>query len=202
MLRWCQALCFEAARRAGFDVGVLIAVAAPRGGHRFACGAECRASPELSSASWLKYNLLVERDTRSLPRVFVEYANLLDDWRREIARISAALAIDLSTRDEDAIEDFLTPDLRHQQHSGPAPELFGTDWTSTVYEALCAAARDEHRDEDELALDRVLHTYRASERGFRTASEDYRDHFYNNHVLLRPSLTNLIRAVVSAAHPR
>ncbi len=56
---------------------------------------------------WLKYNLLAERNTRALPRVFVDYANLLEDWRREVKRISAALAIDLSTRNESAIEQFL-----------------------------------------------------------------------------------------------
>ena len=39
-----------------------------------------------------------------MPHVFVDYANLLDNWRREMKRISAALAIDLNTRDEGAIE--------------------------------------------------------------------------------------------------
>ena len=127
---------------------------------------------------WLKYNLLAERHTRGLPRVFVEYANLLDDWRREIKRISAALAIDLNTRDEGAIEEFLTPDLRHQRYCGPVTEPFGTDWISAVYEVLRAAARDEPWDES--ALDRVFEAYRASEHGFRTALEDFRKDFRNN----------------------
>jgi len=109
-----------------------------------------------------------------LPRVFVEYANLLDDWRREIKRISAALAIDLTTRDEGAIAEFLEPDLQRQRHSGPVTEPFGTDWISTVYDALCAAARDEPWDGS--ALDHVFEAYRASEHDFRTASEDFRDH--------------------------
>ena len=120
---------------------------------------------------WLKYTLLAERHTRGLPRVFVEYANLLDDWRREVKRISAALAIDLNTRDEGAIDEFLTPDLRRQRHCGPVTEPFGTDWISAVYEALRAAARDEPWDES--ALDRVFEAYRASEHGFRTAFEDF-----------------------------
>ena len=54
-----------------------------------------RAQPELSCALWLKYNLLAERQTRGMRRVFVEYANLLGNWRQEIARISTALSIDL-----------------------------------------------------------------------------------------------------------
>ena len=81
-----------------------------------------------------------------MPRVFVEYANLLEDWRREIKRISAALAIDLDTRDEGAIDEFLTPNLRHHRNCGPVTEPFGADWMSAAYEALGAAARDEPWD--------------------------------------------------------
>ncbi|MGO9549544.1 sulfotransferase family protein, partial [Mycobacterium sp.] len=157
---------FEAARLAGLDIAVVIPVRHPQ--EVTASGAAAlRASPELSSALWLKYNLLAERHTRALPRVFVDYANLLDDWRREITRISAALAIDLNTRDEGAIEEFLTPDLQRQRHCGPVTDRFGTDWMSAVYEALRAAARDEPWDGS--ALDRVFEAYRASEHDFRTA---------------------------------
>ena len=175
---------FEAARLAGFDIAVVIAVRHPQEVIA-SLAARNRASPELASALWLKYNLLAERHTRALPRVFVEYANLLDDWRREIKRISAALAIDLNTRDEGAIEEFLTPDLRRQRHCGPVTEPFGTDWISAVYEALRAAARDEPWDGS--ALDRVFEAYRASEHGFRTAFEDFhRLHKLNR--LIRPSI--------------
>ena len=97
--------------------------------------------PDLSSALWLKYTLLAERHTPNLPRVFVDYANLLDDWRRGIKRISAALAIDLNTRDEGAVEEFLRPDQRHQRHCGRVTEPFGTDWISAVYETLRGSAR-------------------------------------------------------------
>ena len=154
---------FEAARLAGFDIAAVIAVRHPQEVIA-SLAAHSPASPEFSSALWLKSNLLAERHTRSVPRVFVEYANLLDDWRREIKRISAALAIDLNTRDEGAIEEFLKPDLRRQRHSGPVTEPFGTDWMSAVYEALCGAARDEPWDGS--ALDRVFEAYRASEHGF------------------------------------
>ena len=162
---------FEAARLAGFDVAAVIAVRHPQeviaSLGKFGAG----ASPELSGALWLKYILLSERYTRGLPRVFVEYANLLDDWRREVKRISAALAIDLNTQDEGAIEEFLRQDLHRQRHCGPVTALFGADWISAVYEALGAAARDEPWDGS--ALDRVFEAYRASEHDFRTAFEDY-----------------------------
>jgi hypothetical protein len=190
---------FEAARRAGFDIATVIAMRHPQEVIA-SLAARDEASPELASALWLKYNLLAERHTRALPRVCVEYANLLDDWGWEITRISAALAIDLNTRDEGAIEEFLKPDLRHQRHCGPVTDLFGTDWMSTVYEALRAAARDEPSDGS--ALDHVFEAYRASEHDFRTAFEDFRDHFNFNSVLRRPFIAKLIRAVnVSLSRP-
>ena len=120
-------------------------------------------------------------------------------WRREIKRISAALAIDLNARDEGAVEEFLQPDQRRQRHCGPVTEPFGTDWISAVYEALCAAARDEPWDGS--ALDRVFEAYRASEYGFRRAFEDSH-RFYRLNRLLRPSIQKLIYEVQAMAHGR
>jgi hypothetical protein len=189
---------FEAARLAGFDSVAVIAVRHPQ--EVIASLAKrTPASPELSGALWLKYTLLAERHTRGLPRVFVEYANLLDDWRREITRISAALAIDLNTRDEGAIEEFLKQDLHRQRRCGPVTELFGTDWISTVYEALRAAARDEPWDGP--ALDRVFEAYRASEHDFRTVFEDFH-RFRRLNRLFRPSILKLNYEVLALAHRR
>ncbi|WP_373121604.1 sulfotransferase family protein [Mycobacterium marinum] len=186
---------FEAVRQVGFDAVAVIAVRHPQDVIA-SVAALNRTSPELSSALWLKYNLLAERDTRGMPRVFVQYANLLEDWRREVKRISVTLGIDLSTRDEGAIDGFLTPDLRHQRHSGPVTDRFGTDWVSSLYEALCAAARDEVLDGP--LLDRIFEAYRASEHDFRTAFEDFRHN--HNGVLFRPSITKLINEVVATTH--
>jgi hypothetical protein len=191
---------FEAARRAGFDVATVIAVRHPQEVIE-SLAARDRATPELASALWLKYSLLAERQTRDLPRVFVGYANLLDDWRREIGRISAALDIDLDTQDELAIEEFLKPGLRRQQVRGEATDLFGTDWMSRAYKALRAAARDETLDES--TLDRVFEAYRISEHDFRTAFEDFRGHFSLNSALLRavfrPSIAKRLRGVFALA---
>lgn len=182
---------FDAARQAGFDIAVVVALRHPQEVIA-SVAASRRLSPELPhalpSAMWLKYNLLAERSTRGVPRVFVEYANLLEDWRREIKRISAALGIDLASRDEGVIDEFLTRDLHRNRDYGPVTEPFGTDWVSAVYQAAQAAARDEPWQES--ALNRVYDAYRASERAFRTAfkdfSEDFRDQMPPpNAVLLR-----------------
>ena len=189
---------FEAARLAGFNVMAVVAVRHPQE-VTASFAAAVRASPEFASALWLKYSLLAERDTRGLPRVFVEYANFVEDWRREVKRISVALAIDLDTRDEGAIEEFLKPDLHRQRHCGPVAEPFGADWISAVYEALRAAARDEPLDES--ALDRVYEAYRASEHGFRTAFKDFH-RFRKLFRLLRPAIVKLILEVFAMAHRR
>ncbi len=188
---------FEAARLAGFDVGAVIVVRHPQEVIP-SWSAHVGASPELANALWLKKNLLAERHTRAVPRVFVEYANLLEDWRREVKRISTALAVDLDSRNEGAIEEFLTPDLRRKRHCGEITELFGTDWNSTVYQTLSAASRDEPWDQS--ALDNIFEAYRASEHGFRTALSDYRG--LRKRVWFRPAMMKLVGEVSALAHRR
>lgn len=189
---------FEAARLAGFDVVTVVAVRHPK--EVIASVAKRSAAlPEVSNVLWLKLNLLAERHTRGMPRVFVEYANLLEDWRREMKRVSVALGIDLDTRDEIAIEEFLKPNLHHQQHSGPATDLFGTDWISSVYEALGATARDEPFAES--VFDDVFEAYRVSERDFRAVFDGFQRLDKMNRYF-RPSVMKMIYEVRAIANRR
>ena len=197
-------LWFEAARLAGYEVAAVIAVRHP---------AECissvqnrarrqnyvRASPELVSAWWLKYTLLAERDTRDVRRVFVEYSNLLQDWRREVKRISTTLEIDFERYDKDAIEAFLSPELRHHRLAGPVMEPFGPNWISPTYHAMSRAARDEPWDSAE--LDRVFEEYRASERGFQAAFADFR-RFHNVDRFLWPPLVRVTLGALAIINGR
>jgi len=195
---------FEAARLAGFDPVAVIAVRHPAEviaslDKRASRQNYVRASPALTSAGWLKNTLLAERDTRGFPRAFVDYANLLENWRREVKRVATTLEIDLHSPDERAIDDFLESDLRHHRRSGPVPEPFGTDWIGTVYAAMSAAARDEPWDA--LELDRVFESYQASEEGFRTAFDGYR-RYRNMNRFLHPSLVKLGLGALALAHRR
>jgi hypothetical protein len=189
---------FEAARLAGFDIATVIAVRDPK--EVIASEANRSAAlPEVSNALWLKENLLAEADTRTVPRVFVEYANLVEDWRREMKRISAALGINLDTRDETAIEESFKPSLHHQGHSVPVPDVFGADWISSVYEALSAAARDEPLDQP--ALDRAFEGYRTSEHNFRAVFAGFqRLDKMNRHI--RPSVMMWLYEVRAIASRR
>lgn len=193
-------LWFEAARQVGFDVAAVIAVRHPQ--EVVASAAKyVDTSPELSSALWLKYNLLAERHTRGIPRVFVEYGNLLDDWHREVKRVAATLEIDLDTADESAIEEFLTPELRRQRYGGPVADHFGADWISAVYEALRGAAQDDPLHV--ATLDRVFESYQAGERDFRMAFTDF--HARTNSMLrrvFRPFIVKRILEVAAMVHRR
>lgn len=191
-------LWFDAARQAGFDVASVIAVRHPQEVIS-SIVKSWHVSPALASALWLKCNILAERNTRGVPRVFVDYANLLDDWRREMKRISTELPVELHTRDEDAIEEFLTPGLHRHRHCGPVTDLFGADWISLVYKALREAAQDDPLDMS--TLDRVFASYRESERDFRTAFEDF--HGLSNSVLFRifrPVIARPVMEALAMAH--
>lgn len=191
-------LWFDAARQAGFDVASVIAVRHPQEVIS-SIVKSWHVSPALASALWLKCNILAERNTRGVPRVFVDYANLLDDWRREVKRISTELPVELDTQDEDAIEKFLTPGLHRQRHRGPVTDLFGADWISLVYETLREAAQDDPLDMS--TLDRVFASYRESERDFRKAFEDF--HGLSNSVLFRifrPVIARPVMEVLAMAH--
>lgn len=193
-------LWFEAARQVGFDVAAVIALRHPQ--EVVASAAKyVQTSPELSSALWLKYNLLAERHTRGMPRVFVDYANLLDDWHREVKRIATTLDIDLDTAEESAIEEFLTPELRRQRYCGPVADHFGSDWISAVYEALRGAAQDDPLHVS--TLDRVFESYQAGERDFRMAFTEF--HTRTNSVVrrvFRPFIVKPILEVAAIVHRR
>jgi len=80
----------EAAKRSEFEIKVIIPNRHP---YEVAASLATRdgASADLSDVLWLKANFLAERASRALPRIFVNYADLLSDWRTQVKRIEAAL---------------------------------------------------------------------------------------------------------------
>ena len=165
---------FEASLRGGFGVKIVVPVRHPDE-VALSLAARGGASPELCSVLWLKYNLLAERKSRGFPRVFVEYANVLADWRRETRRIADRLAIELRIDDEAAVDAYVDRDLRRQRRRGEASNHFGEEWTARVYAALSTAARDAPVDTE--AMDAVFAAFSASERTFRLSLDDFRAKF-------------------------
>jgi hypothetical protein len=65
---------------------------------------------------WLRHVLDAELDTRVIPRSFVRYGDLLNDWKAVAARISADVGVEWSRTPEvtdAAMAAFLRRDLRH-----------------------------------------------------------------------------------------
>lgn len=166
----------EAATREGYAPKALIALRCPgevassisAGTNVFHRGVMASLAPpgtsiETIHAFWLKTNLLAERHTRNVPRAVIEYPNLLSDWRKEVARISGALEVDLYA-DEPAIDSFLTPKLHRQRSNGVAVERFCYSWVTRVYATLFAAARDAPFDTN--SLDEVYDAYSLAARTF------------------------------------
>lgn len=83
-------------------------------------------APEKSVLVWSAYMLAAEAYTRDLPRAFTAYDALLSDWRGEVRRIEAAHGAPLPKLTEAAgrkIDEFLTPDLRHNAGDGGLADL-------------------------------------------------------------------------------
>jgi hypothetical protein len=165
---------FDAARREGFAIKAVIPVRHPK---EVAASLASRdmMSAELSMLLWLKYNLLAERDTRALPRVFVHYTDLLDNWRRVVGRISRVLGVEFSNIDETAIADFLSRDLHRQRHSSQPVENVGPFALGQIYDAMLGATRDAPLDLG--SLDRILQTYWACVRVMEVAFGEFQNRF-------------------------
>jgi hypothetical protein len=165
---------FEATIRAGFTLKTVIPVRHP---DEVAASLAARdgVSPELSSLLWLKYNLLAEHHSRPFRRVFVDYPKLVEDWRREITRIASALALPFLEFDEAGIDQFVSADLYRQRVARRPVDFLSQAWTSEVYALLSAAARDERLDTQ--VLDAIFGALKASEYAFRTAVDEFREHF-------------------------
>lgn len=97
---------------------------------------------------WLDHVLCAEQATRSRPRCFLAYDDLVYDWGSAVARLDRDLGLDLGTGAERAAEtiaSFLSADLRKQRRS--AEELESRPdvplAVKETYRWCLGAARDE-----------------------------------------------------------
>ncbi|WP_126315818.1 sulfotransferase family protein [Mycobacterium neumannii] len=180
-----------AARQAGYRPVAVLPIRHPAPVISSMTKLDVKPSPELAAALWLKYTLLAERHTRDLPRLFVNYGNLLNDWRSEVKRIASRLDIDLRP-DTDAVDEFLSPSSA--EHVS-LPQLCGTDWIETVYRMLHDAAVYD-APVNTPALDAILTEYRACERDMNTALADAR-RLSSMQRFFPPGVTALLRELAA-----
>lgn len=175
----------EAAHREGLDPRVVIVVRDPQQVHASlnsfpSVKPQGRTSQQYVNALWLKYNLLAERGSRGVPRVFVSYAKLVHHWRAEMRRIAEALSLDL-TANEAAIDHFLDPALQHQRHSEPVLDTFANSWMSRVHTIFSGAT--EGRPVETQVLDDVLQAYTETVGAFRMVLDEASEGFNAQQVL-------------------
>ena len=97
---------------------------------------------------WCAYMLAAEAYSRDLPRAFVGYEALLNDWRGQVTRIETAHGAPLPKMTKQAarqIDQFLSPDLRHNAAEGDLTALgWPGELTARVFSWFeAAAAGDE-----------------------------------------------------------
>lgn len=112
---------------------------------------------EKSVLVWSAYMLAAEAYTRDLPRAFTAYDALLSDWRSEARRIEAAHGAPLPKLTEAAgrkIDQFLTPDLRHNASEGGLAAL---GWAGQIAQDVLGWFEEKAAggDPDRAALDRA-----------------------------------------------
>jgi len=89
---------------------------------------------------WLRHMLEAEAGSRAMPRAFLGYDDLVDDWRAVADRLAATLGIDWPVDPEaaaPAIAAFLSGDLRHH---APDPDAPLPAWAAEGWAALAALA--------------------------------------------------------------
>lgn len=134
-------------------------------------------SPGRSILIWLEHVLRAERQTRGLPRLFVNFDDLLADWRRFAARFEAIgikpSALDFASRIE--IESFLSDSIRHHkfQCSDITNDLSLPDWVRNTYVSFEGAARSGD-EPDAALLDGAFFQFDLARRLFNDVVRDHK----------------------------
>jgi hypothetical protein len=97
--------------------------------------------PQRSALLYVAHMLDAEFNTRNHSRVFVEYDDLLQDWRRVIQQIESGLDIDIFAGHGDStrcarVDAFITKELNHFSNQQPKPAGLAIDLAIEVYDLL------------------------------------------------------------------
>ena len=124
-------------------------------------------NPSLAQLLWLRYGLDAEAQTRDVPRVYVAYDDLVQQWRPAVQRITEGLQglvfPRLSTSAVMDIDAFLSPELRH--HSSATARATAPAFSAWVQEAdaiFLRWSRGQEQPDDRERLDRLKSAFDAA----------------------------------------
>jgi len=113
---------------------------------------------------WLRHILDAEFETRGRPRVFLNQADLLDNWREPIAKLTTELDIRWPYAIKDIapdIDGFINPELTHHSRTTEDvlhdPVLRG--WVSDAWQALLVLSRNQQSAAALRKLDEVRNSF-------------------------------------------
>ncbi len=170
---WIPTVWAEAARDVGADPALVTMLRHPSEvlGSRATYYAANRPSMSarefavMNLCGWINGNLTLERQTRDSRRAFVQYVELLADWRPVVTGLIEALGLPdgpLSPADVAAVDSFVEPDLRRHAVDWGDRELPGelVDIAEQVFTQLDVLAHRQGHDVDaERALDETAARY-------------------------------------------
>jgi len=161
---WAQQLWGDAAAQVGREIRYLSMLRHPaesigsRSTYYVAEGSSeerRRAYEILSTVRWINSQLVSERETRGRVRAFVQYTDLLEDWRAVVTRLRDDLGLtfdtDLTPGEHHPVDDFIEPALRRHGVSWaglsvPAPLV---ELAESIWAALAAL---EQQPDDAAAM--------------------------------------------------
>ncbi|HID23399.1 MAG TPA: hypothetical protein EYP14_13515, partial [Planctomycetaceae bacterium] len=141
-----------------------------------------------SLALWLRYTLEAERNSRSIPRTFVSYAELLVSWRSFLKRIAEDLDTEcppISSRTQLELDRFLSPALYHHRvDDAEVCDQSVTPWVAETYKALRRLRQDPYAFDACRQLDRIASELDKASALFEPALIAFEDALSTKHKLL------------------
>ncbi|OQW93086.1 MAG: hypothetical protein BWK79_13000 [Beggiatoa sp. IS2] len=98
----------------------------------------------LSLWLWLTYTLEAEYYSRSYPRVFITYQELLQNWQKTVKKIANTLKLtwpNAINSVQSAIDEFLTNELKHHHITTIVDDHELAQWSHEVYQIMTQAAQ-------------------------------------------------------------
>lgn len=111
---------------------------------------------------YIRNHLDAEYDTRKSPRVFLNYDDLLSNWRKSVKKISKHLKVPISLSSEQIskVNDFLEDGLRHDRlRTTIASDDFITQMAFAVHDAFIRLSKNAEDQTARITLDNLRNSF-------------------------------------------